>query len=126
MAAARAALELLEADPGRPLRLQAGAAALRGALAAEGWPECGSRTQIVPLVVGDAADAMRLCEAALERGVFAQAIRPPTVPEGTSRLRLAVMATHARRRAAPPPAAAGDHRRRPGPRAARPRAALAA
>jgi glycine C-acetyltransferase/8-amino-7-oxononanoate synthase len=38
--------------------------------------------------------AMRVCEAALERGVFAQAIRPPTVPEGTSRLRLAVMATH--------------------------------
>ena len=38
--------------------------------------------------------AMRICEAALERGVFAQAIRPPTVPGGTSRLRLAVMATH--------------------------------
>ena len=38
--------------------------------------------------------AVRVCEAALERGVFAQAIRPPTVPEGTSRLRLAVMATH--------------------------------
>ena len=37
---------------------------------------------------------MRVCEAALERGVFAQAIRPPTVPDGTSRLRLAVMATH--------------------------------
>jgi 8-amino-7-oxononanoate synthase len=93
VAAARAALEVLVADAGRPLRLQAGAAALRGALAAEGWPDSGSRTQIVPLVVGDAGDAMRLCEAALERGVFAQAIRPPTVPEGTSRLRLAVMAT---------------------------------
>ena len=39
---------------------------------------------------------MKVCEAALERGVFAQAIRPPTVPEGTSRLRLAVMASHTR------------------------------
>jgi glycine C-acetyltransferase/8-amino-7-oxononanoate synthase len=53
-------------------------------------------TQIVPLIVGDAGQALRICEAALERGVFAQAIRPPTVPEGTSRLRLAVMASHTR------------------------------
>ena len=37
---------------------------------------------------------MKVCESALEKGVFAQAIRPPTVPEGTSRLRLTVMATH--------------------------------
>ncbi len=49
---------------------------------------------IVPLVVGDSKAAIRLCQGALERGVFAQAIRPPTVPEGTSRLRLAVMASH--------------------------------
>ena len=53
-----------------------------------------SRTQILPLVVGEAAATMELCERALERGAFAQAIRPPTVPEGTSRLRLTVMATH--------------------------------
>jgi glycine C-acetyltransferase/8-amino-7-oxononanoate synthase len=44
--------------------------------------------------VGDAALAMRICEQAIMGGVFAQAIRPPTVPEGTSRLRLAVMASH--------------------------------
>jgi glycine C-acetyltransferase/8-amino-7-oxononanoate synthase len=49
---------------------------------------------IVPLIVGDADAAMKACERALERGVFAQAIRPPTVPDGTSRLRLAVMASH--------------------------------
>ena len=44
---------------------------------------------------------MALCERLLERGVFAQGIRPPTVPEGTSRLRFTVMATHARGGAAP-------------------------
>ena len=48
----------------------------------------------MPLIVGDAGLAVRICEAALEQGVFAQAIRPPAVPDGTSRLRLAVMASH--------------------------------
>ena len=50
--------------------------------------------QIVPLIVGDERDAMRLCQEAIERGVFAQAIRPPTVPAGSSRLRLTAMASH--------------------------------
>jgi glycine C-acetyltransferase/8-amino-7-oxononanoate synthase len=67
---------------------------LRGALAHEGFAVEESDMHIVPLVVGESEDAMRLCEAALERGVFAQAIRPPTVPAGTSRLRLAAMASH--------------------------------
>jgi 7-keto-8-aminopelargonate synthetase-like enzyme len=60
----------------------------------EGFEIAGDGTQIVPLVVGGADDAMALCERALERGVFAQAIRPPTVPRGTSRLRMTAMATH--------------------------------
>jgi glycine C-acetyltransferase/8-amino-7-oxononanoate synthase len=94
VAGALAALELLEEQPRRVERLHANAAVLRAELAREGFDTSGSSTQIVPLVVGDAQMAMRVCEAALERGVFAQAIRPPTVPEGTSRLRLAVMATH--------------------------------
>jgi glycine C-acetyltransferase/8-amino-7-oxononanoate synthase len=93
-AAALAALELLREQPARVDKLQANAGILRDALAREGFDVAGSTTQIVPLIVGDAAMAMRICEAALEGGVFAQAIRPPTVPEGTSRLRLAVMASH--------------------------------
>ncbi|MFN8130739.1 MAG: 8-amino-7-oxononanoate synthase [Solirubrobacteraceae bacterium] len=94
VAGALAALELLAAEPRRAEKLQANALALREALAADGWDVSGSDTQIVPLIVGDAALAVRVCEAALGRGVFAQAIRPPTVPAGTSRLRLAVMASH--------------------------------
>ncbi|MFL5956948.1 MAG: aminotransferase class I/II-fold pyridoxal phosphate-dependent enzyme, partial [Solirubrobacterales bacterium] len=95
-AGALAALDLLREQPRRVEKLQANADALRSALAREGFEVTGSQTQIVPLIVGDAHLAMRVCEAALERGVFAQAIRPPTVPDGTSRLRLAVMASHTR------------------------------
>ncbi|MGH2918824.1 MAG: 8-amino-7-oxononanoate synthase [Solirubrobacteraceae bacterium] len=94
IAGALAALDLLEEQPRRVQRLQANADVLRGELAREGFDVAGSTTQIVPLIVGDAQTALRVCEAALERGVFAQAIRPPTVAPGTSRLRLAVMASH--------------------------------
>jgi len=94
VAGALAALDLVEAQPQRVERLQANADALRDELAREGFEVAGSTTQIVPLIVGDPDLAMAVCEAALERGVFASAIRPPTVPAGTSRLRLAVMASH--------------------------------
>jgi 8-amino-7-oxononanoate synthase len=96
VAGALAAVELLDREPQRVERLRANAAALRDGLRAEGFDVSGSTTQIVPIVVGDPEQAMRMCELALEDGVFAQAIRPPTVPEGTSRLRLAVMGAHTR------------------------------
>jgi glycine C-acetyltransferase/8-amino-7-oxononanoate synthase len=92
--AALAALAILREHPGIVEQLRRNAAIVREALGAYGLDIGGSRTQIVPVMVGDARRSMALCEHALERGVFAQAIRPPTVPEGTSRLRLAVMATH--------------------------------
>jgi 8-amino-7-oxononanoate synthase len=94
VAAADAALAQLEADPGMVSRLRRNANVVRGALAAEGLDVEPDGTQIVPILVGGAAEATKLCEGALARGVFAQAIRPPTVPEGTSRLRLTVIATH--------------------------------
>ena len=94
VAGAIAALELLRERPQRVQVLAANADALREGLVAEGLGVGASRTQIVPVLVGEAERAMALCEKALEGGVFAQAIRPPTVPEGTSRLRLTAMATH--------------------------------
>jgi 8-amino-7-oxononanoate synthase len=94
VAGALAALELLEERPHKVTRLHGAARTLRGALSEEGFAVKKSDMHIVPLVVGDSGDTVRLCQAALERGVFAQAIRPPTVPDGTSRLRLAAMASH--------------------------------
>ncbi len=94
VAAAAAALKLVESRPEQVDRLQSNARVLRRALETEGLDLGPSQTQIVPVVVGDAAATVDLCEAALERGVYAQAIRPPTVPEGGSRLRLTAMATH--------------------------------
>jgi 8-amino-7-oxononanoate synthase len=92
--AALAALELLASRPGVVEQLRRNAAVLRQSLSAEGLDVGASRSQIVPVLVGDARRALALCERALDGGVYAQAIRPPTVPPGTSRLRLTVMANH--------------------------------
>jgi glycine C-acetyltransferase/8-amino-7-oxononanoate synthase len=95
-AAAMAALELLEEQPRRVARLRANAESLRDALAREGFEASGAAAHVVPLVVGDAEVAGRIVEHALEQDVFAEAVRPPVVPEGTARVRLSVMASHTR------------------------------
>jgi len=94
VAGALAALELIEHDPTHVQRLRSLALTLRGALAAEGFEVPESEMHIVPLRVGDERDALALCQGALERGVFAQAIRAPSVPAGSARLRLTAMASH--------------------------------
>lgn len=94
VAGALAALELLVEQPGRVEKLQANAELMRSALARAGTPAPHGRTQIIPLVVGEPRAALELSAAALGRGVFVQAIRPPTVAPGGSRLRLTLMASH--------------------------------
>jgi 8-amino-7-oxononanoate synthase len=96
VAGAMAALELLIEQPGRVDKLHRNAEAMRDALSAEGVDSGMSETQIMPVVIGDPHAAMDACERALAQGVFCQAIRPPTVPDGSSRLRIAVMASHTR------------------------------
>ncbi len=96
IAAGLAALELLESHPHRVERLMENAVTLRTALLAEGLSAGDSSTQIVPVEVGDSTRTMELSERLLERGVFAQGIRPPTVAHGSSRLRFTVMSTHRR------------------------------
>jgi glycine C-acetyltransferase/8-amino-7-oxononanoate synthase len=97
VAGALAALELLEQRPHRVGRLRSAASTMRTALAREGFSVPDGEMPIIPLIAGEEHLTMRFSQAALEHGVFAQAIRPPTVPAGTSRLRLAVMASHTER-----------------------------
>lgn len=93
VAGALAALELVVEQPDRIEKVQRNARVLADELA-DASVETGSQTHILPVVVGSAYAAVAASERLLERGIFAQAILPPTVAEGTARLRLAVMASH--------------------------------
>ena len=102
--AARAAVRVVLGDEGEALRLrlQARIAQLRAGLApgadaaldAAGWRLMPSATAIQPLVVGSAEAALALMAQLREQGLWVPAIRPPTVPEGTARLRIALSAAH--------------------------------
>jgi 8-amino-7-oxononanoate synthase len=93
-AAALAALGVLEREPGRAERVRWLARCLTDGLAEAGYRVPTPDAAVIPVVVGEPAVALDLARGLLERGVLAVAIRPPSVPEGTSRLRVTVMATH--------------------------------
>jgi 8-amino-7-oxononanoate synthase len=93
-AAALAALEVIRDEPWRRTKLRSHAAMLRGRAWRWPWRLLASETAIQPIVVGDNAAAMRLMEALGERGYWVPAIRPPTVPAGTARLRISLSAAH--------------------------------
>jgi 8-amino-7-oxononanoate synthase len=92
--AALAAIDLLEAEPWRRERALALASSLREGFIRRGFPPTESVTQIVPLMLGKAHTAVQTEARLRAAGVLARAIRPPTVPKGTSRIRFNVMATH--------------------------------
>ena len=94
IAAASKALDLVRSKPSRLARLQSNADLLRDSLRGLGVPTGNSTTHIIPITVGDPSMATALSERLLRDGIYAQAIRPPTVPEGTSRLRMSVMSEH--------------------------------
>lgn len=85
--AAHAALRILRADPGMPVRLRAGVRKLAKACGGD-VPDAA----VVSLIVGDPVAAVRAAARCREQGVFVGCFRPPSVPEGTSRLRLTVRA----------------------------------
>jgi len=94
MAMAIAAIDLVKNEPERRKVLTDNSERLRAGLRGLGYLLGDSGRQILPLMVGDANRCMELSQRLLERGVFAHGIRPPTVPPGTSRLRITLMATH--------------------------------
>ncbi|MFT4571246.1 MAG: 8-amino-7-oxononanoate synthase [Hyphomicrobiaceae bacterium] len=94
VAAAREAIEICKQEPGRRTGLIERASALGLALRNDGLDVPHIESQILPIVIGDTRRAVAVANQLLEQGIYVAAIRPPTVPQGTSRLRLSLMATH--------------------------------
>ncbi len=93
-AAALAALDVLEGEPERRTRLGALSARMKGGLEALGFPMEGVVAPIFPVVLGEEARALEASRRLREQGFHVKAIRPPTVPRGTSRLRVSLTASH--------------------------------
>lgn len=88
-AAAREALKIIEEEPSRREALWKNVRCLQ-----EGLNVPGVESPIFPIVIGDAKEAVALSRSLFEKGLWVTAIRPPTVPEGTSRLRVTVTSEH--------------------------------
>jgi len=93
-AAAIAALRVVKQEPERRARLWRNRDHLAQGLAGLGFRLTASESPIVPILIGDPDRAVNLAQTLLEEGVYAPAIRPPTVPPATSRIRLTVTADH--------------------------------
>lgn len=92
-----AALDLIPAMDAQRKSLQANAEYLRQSLHEMGWQTGSSSTQIIPIMIGKAVDALELSKWLEENGILISAIRPPTVPEGASRIRLSLSVLHTRK-----------------------------
>lgn len=93
-AAAIAALEIVENEPFRRQKLLAAASDLRQRLCDQGWNTGASESQIIPIIIGDADRTMHLAASLREAGFFVPGIRPPSVPEGESLMRLSLCYHH--------------------------------
>jgi len=94
LGAARRALRIVQDEPDRILRLRRRAGLLRDGLRSAGYDTGLSSTQIIPAIVHEGRRAMVLAERALERGIYAQGIRYPSVPVGAARIRFTPSAGH--------------------------------
>ncbi len=94
VAAAACALEIVRAEGWRRERVRELARNVSSGLRSLGYDAGDPVAAIVPVQIGDAREAVELSERLLDNGVFCPAIRPPSVPESTSRLRVTLMSTH--------------------------------
>lgn len=92
--AALAAVKILGERPDLISQLRNNTAYFRKGMRDLGYPIPEGETPIIPLVLGDPSVTMEMAQRLLDEGVYVQGIRPPTVPDGTSRLRITLMATH--------------------------------
>ncbi len=93
-AASMAALKIVDCEPDLRKRLWNNRQRLVAGLQSAGIKLGNSKTPIVPVPAGDSETALKLSENLFQNGIFAAAIRPPTVPEGSARIRLTVTASH--------------------------------
>lgn len=93
---ALAAVKFVEAHPERVQRLHENAAWFRAALKEAGLKPLDGETPIVPIIIGETADAIRMSQMLLEQGIFITGFGFPVVPHGTARLRCQVSASHTR------------------------------
>ena len=87
-------LAIIRGEPERRERLFALIDRFRAGAARLPWRVLPSGTPIQPLIVGENAETLRVSEALWERGLWVPAIRPPTVPRGSARLRITLSAAH--------------------------------
>ena len=95
-ASALAAVQFVESHPERVQRLHENAAWFRAALKDVGLKPLDGETPIVPIIIGETADAIRMSQMLLEQGIFITGFGFPVVPHGTARLRCQVSASHTR------------------------------
>ncbi len=93
-AATNASIQLIPQLEARRLALRATSHQLRQQLRDNGWPVPAGDSPIIPIVIGDNHSALELSRQLHAHGLLVPAIRPPTVPEGTSRLRVSLCAMH--------------------------------
>jgi 8-amino-7-oxononanoate synthase len=93
-AAALAALDIVRDEPARRAKLLKTAEQFRGELCRQGWNVGNSASQIVPVIVGDVRRTMDIADKLQQRGFFVPGIRPPSVPEGQSLLRISLSYAH--------------------------------